>query len=121
MRCSELGDASDDPCVDLEQGAVGLYEFAQIGPAARREEGLPEVADLRDPIAHVVDAEVFDAHTAAHLGPFERGGYARDGGRAHRVDAGERAAPAVLVVVDEDTPFRPLLLAVLRGHERRMA
>ena len=42
------------------------------------------------------------------------------GRRPHGVDARQRPAPRVLVVVDEHAPLRPLGHAVLRRHQRRM-
>src|SRR4029077_1110283 len=65
----------------------------------------------------VVEAEVFDGHAAGDFFPGQRGGHARARGRAHRVDRGERPAPGVLVVVDEDVTGRAVRLAVFRGDQ----
>ena len=82
--------------------------------AACGEERLPQVADLRDPRRDVAHGEVLDLHAALDLLPGDR---RRHGGlrtRPHRIDRRQRAAPRVLVVVDQHAAVRPLGDAVFR-------
>jgi len=74
---------------------------------------LPQVAELLCARDDVVDAKVFDLHAALDLFPRHRRRHAGHRRRANRVDRCERAAPRVLVVIDEHASVRPFHLAVL--------
>src|SRR4029077_5466581 len=73
-----------------------------------------------NPHGDVVDAEVLDSETSHHLAPGDGCRHAGTWMGAQRVYAGERAAPGVLVVVDQDPALRALRETVLGGHEGRM-
>src|SRR5262249_34089192 len=115
IRACDLGPALSATRV------AGSHEGAEIEPAALLCHGLPEIAELRDPRGDIPDGEVRDAQALLDFLPGHRRRDAGFGTRARRVDRGERAAPPVLVVVDEDAAARTVRDLVLGGHQRRMA
>src|SRR5688572_7823039 len=95
-----------------------LQETREIEPAAAREEGRPQVAELRDACRHVLDPEIVDDRAVFELFPRER---RRDCGerlRPRGVRRGERSTPGVLVVVDEYAAYGSLRDAVFGGDQR---
>ena len=102
-------------------GSRASHEPRQVEAAARLQQRLPEIADLRDPPRHVRDGEIFDAHAAVDFLPRQRRRHGCRRPRAHRVDRGQRAAPPVLVVVHEHAAGRPLREPVLGGNQCRIS
>src|SRR5436305_10237696 len=82
------------------------HVLRQREAAARGEQRLPQIAEPLHARGHRAHREVFDADAAVDLLPRDR---RRHGGvrtRARRIDRGERAAPPVLVVVDQHAAAR---------------
>src|SRR6266852_5078201 len=93
--------------------ARGLHEPREIESAALGEQRLPEIAELLDARRHIPHREVFDANALPDFLPRHRRRDGRVRPRARRINRRERAAPAILVVVDEDAPARAFRHAVL--------
>ena len=100
--------------------AVGREQGGEVD-ARPREHRRPEIAELLEARGDVVDPEVFDLDVALDLLPRHRRRDGRARVRADRVDRRERAAPGVLVVVDEHAPHGRVRLRVDRGKQPRVA
>src|SRR6266446_7383088 len=90
-------------------------------PAPVVGDGRPQVAETRDALAHVVDPEVLDGHPARDLVPRHGRRHTGPRMRAHGVDRRQRAAPRVLVVVEQDARGRTARHLVLGRHEARVS
>src|SRR6185295_9432532 len=90
------------PWAGRAAGGEGSQEPLQVDAPARREQRLPEIAQLRDPSRNVVHPEILDRDPALQLLPGHRRRNRRAGLRPHGVDGGEGPPPRVLVVVHED-------------------
>src|SRR3954471_15558526 len=98
-------------------GNERIEHMREVKPAAWRGDGGPEVTQLGDACRHVVDPEIVDRRAVAELLPCDRRGYACARLWARRIHGGERAAPRVLVVIDEHTSRGTLGDPVFGGHQ----
>src|ERR1041385_8760525 len=78
-----------------------MNERRQIKSLLLTKQRLPQIAQLRNSPAHVIEPEVVDAHSLFNFFPAHRRRHTRFRCGAHGVNRCQGPAPRVLIVIDQ--------------------
>src|SRR5438132_11682158 len=98
-----------------------LKVLREVESSPGLQKWLPQIAQPADAPRDILYGEIFDAHAAINLFPGHRRRHRRLGTRSDGIHRSERAAPSILIVVDQHAAARTFRDAVLRRDECGMA